>query len=48
VFAAQGQEELDDPDVRTLAAKYGDPYKLLTENWIPEISGINAPGSYEE
>jgi hypothetical protein len=39
---------LDDPEVRTLAAKYGDPDKLLTEDWIPEIPGINAPGSDEE
>lgn len=39
---------LDDPEVRALAAKYGDPDKLLAEDWIPEIPGINAPGSYEE
>jgi len=39
---------LDNRDVRALAAKYGDPDKLLTEGWIPEIPGINAPGTYEE
>ncbi len=39
---------LDDPEVRALAAKYGDPDKLLAEDWIPEIPGINAPGRYEE
>jgi hypothetical protein len=39
---------LDDPDVRALAGKYGDPDKLLIEDWIPEIPGINAPGNYEE
>jgi hypothetical protein len=39
---------LDDPDVRKLAAKYGNPDELLTEAWIPAVPGINAPGSYEE
>jgi hypothetical protein len=39
---------LDDQEVRALAAKYGDPDKLLAEDWIPDIPGINAPGSYEE
>jgi hypothetical protein len=39
---------LDDPEVRAAAAKYGDPDKLLNEDWIPEVPGINAPGSYED
>jgi len=39
---------LDDPEVRKLAAKYGDPDDLLSEDWIPKIPGINAPGSYDE
>ena len=39
---------LDDPDVRALAAQYGDPDRLLAEDWIPDIPGINVPGSYEE
>ncbi|MDP2744575.1 MAG: hypothetical protein Q8P00_05880 [Dehalococcoidia bacterium] len=34
---------LDDPEVQKLAAKYGDPKKLLTEAWIPAVSGVNAP-----
>lgn len=34
---------LDDPGVRKVASKYGDPDKLLTEAWIPAVSGINAP-----
>ncbi|HWP35474.1 MAG TPA: hypothetical protein VNM66_07750 [Thermodesulfobacteriota bacterium] len=38
---------LDDPDVRQLAARYGDPDELLTEDWIPQIPGITCPGSYE-
>ncbi len=39
---------LDDPEVRKLAGKFGDPDLLLAEDWIPEIPGITAPGSYEE
>ncbi len=37
---------LDDPEVRALASRYGDPGYLLTEDWIPEVPGINAPGDY--
>ncbi len=37
---------LDDPDVRQLAAKYGDPDELLREDWIPGIPGINMEGDY--
>lgn len=39
---------LDDPEVRKLAARYGDPDELLREEWIPQIPGITCPGSYEE
>ena len=39
---------LDNPEVRALAAKYGDPDRILAEDWVPEVPGINAPGSYEE
>lgn len=38
---------LDDQEVRTLAARYGDPDELLKEDWIPQISGITCPGSYD-
>jgi hypothetical protein len=38
---------LDDPEVRALASRYGNPDDLLTEDWRPEIPGINAPGNYE-
>ncbi|MBI2371508.1 MAG: hypothetical protein HYV08_14975 [Deltaproteobacteria bacterium] len=38
---------LDDPEVRQLAARFGDPDKLLREDWQPLIPGINAEGSYE-
>ena len=37
---------LDNPEVRALASRYGDPGYLLTEDWIPEVPGINAPGDY--
>ena len=37
---------LDDPEVRQLAAKYGDPDELLREDWIPAFPGINVPGDY--
>jgi hypothetical protein len=39
---------LDNPEVRALASRYGDPDRLLAEDWIPEIPGINAPGRYED
>jgi hypothetical protein len=37
---------LDNPEVRALASRYGDPDYLLTEDWIPDVPGINAPGDY--
>jgi hypothetical protein len=37
---------LDNPEVRALASRYGNPEQLLTEDWRPEIPGINAPGQY--
>jgi hypothetical protein len=37
---------LDDPEVRQVAAKYGDPDQLLREDWIPAIPGINTDGDY--
>ncbi|WP_019122634.1 hypothetical protein [Brevibacillus massiliensis] len=37
---------LDDPDIRKIAAKYGDPDLLLTESWIPAVPGINVEGDY--
>jgi hypothetical protein len=39
---------LDDPQVRQVAAKYGDPDVLLQEVWIPSMPGINVPGNYME
>jgi hypothetical protein len=37
---------LDNAEVRALASRYGNPDELLTEDWRPEIPGINAPGNY--
>ncbi len=39
---------LDDPNVRDLAARYGDPDRVLAEDWTPPLPGITAPGSYKE
>jgi hypothetical protein len=39
---------LDDPAVRDVAAKYGDPDQLLTEDWVPAVPGLNLPGDYNE
>ena len=30
---------LDDPEVRALASRYGDPDYILAEDWIPEVPG---------
>ena len=34
--------------ISELAEKYGDPDDLLREDWIPQIPGITAAGSYDE
>ncbi len=34
---------LDDPKIRKIAKKYGDPDVLLKEIWVPAVSGVNAP-----
>ena len=39
---------LDNPEVRALASRYGDPNQILAEDWVPEMPGINAPGRYED
>lgn len=33
---------LDDPEVRQLAAKFGDPDEVLREEWIPAVPGVNS------
>lgn len=37
---------LDDPGVRDVAARYGDPDDLLAEDWVPAIPGMNMTGDY--
>jgi hypothetical protein len=37
---------LDNAEVRALASRYGNPDDLLTEDWRPEMPGVNAPGQY--
>lgn len=37
---------LDDPQIRKLAARYGDPDELLAEDWIPAVPGLNMDGDY--
>ena len=37
---------LDDPEIRKLAAQYGDPDELLQEAWVPAVPGINVEGDY--
>lgn len=39
---------LDDPRVRQVAERYGDPDQLLRESWIPAIPGITTDGSYQD
>ncbi|MDA2934552.1 hypothetical protein MYX82_09445, partial [Acidobacteria bacterium AH-259-D05] len=34
---------LDDREIRRIAAKYGDPDQLLSEDWIPAVPGVNVP-----
>ncbi len=37
---------LDDPQIRTLACKYGDPNEMLSIEWVPPVPGINCEGDY--
>ena len=37
----------DDPEVRAMAARYGDPELIFRYEWIPSVPGINMPGNYE-
>jgi len=39
---------LDNPEIRALTSRYGDPKELLAEDWVPHLVGINARGSYQE
>lgn len=37
---------LDDPKIRVLAVKYGNPDQLLSYDWVPPLPGINCEGEY--
>jgi hypothetical protein len=39
---------LDDPEVRLLASRYGDPDEILRAEWVASMPGINAPGDYQK
>lgn len=39
---------LDDPEIREIARKYGDPENVLAEAWTPQVPGINVPGDYDD
>jgi hypothetical protein len=39
---------LDNPEVRALASRYGDPATILADDFVPDVPGVNAPGSYQE
>lgn len=37
---------MSDPEIRAIAAKYGDPDRLLSYDWVPPLPGINCEGDY--
>lgn len=37
---------LEDPGLRAIASRYGDPDELLSYVWIPPLPGINCEGDY--
>ena len=37
---------MNDPGLRALAVKYGDPDDLLSFDWVPPLPGINCDGDY--
>ena len=37
---------LDDPEIRKMAARYGDADLWLSESWIPAVPGLNVAGDY--
>lgn len=38
---------LNDPEVRALAARYGNPDQLLRKDFVHPIPGVNVPGKYD-
>jgi len=41
-------KSLDNPEVRALASRYGNPDEVLQEDWRPGMPGINQPGNYSD
>ncbi len=39
---------LDDAEVKALASRYGNPTRILEDDWIIDVPGISSPGSYEQ
>jgi hypothetical protein len=39
---------LDDPEVRALASRYGNPDEVLRQDYVPALPGITMPGNYDE
>jgi hypothetical protein len=35
-----------DAEVRALASRHGEADRILAQDWVDEIPGINAPGDY--
>ena len=42
-----GLTALKDTYARALASRYGNPDRVLARDYVPEIPGVNAPGSYD-
>lgn len=38
----------DNPEVRALASRYGDPDVIFSYDWIPSLPGVNVPGNYDK
>ncbi|MBI4446361.1 MAG: hypothetical protein HY645_10675 [Acidobacteria bacterium] len=39
---------LDNPEVRALASRYGNPDQILQDEFVPDYPGINSPGDYQK
>ena len=39
---------LDHSEVRALASRYGDPDRILRQDWVADLPGINSPGNYQD
>src|SRR5262249_23305055 len=39
---------LDDPEVRALASRYGNPDEVLRQDYVPALPGITMAGNYDE